>query len=87
MDSKTFEADPGRPNRFHFDAGLTGDVVINVAPADVTTVPGQPDVLQVTVPGANLRALVLDVLRDDLVERLEAMTPRQLAAFFTLQPR
>jgi len=57
--------------RFHFSAGLAGEVIVNVARTAVTDVPGEPDTVQVQVPGADLIALVLDHLRDEAIGRLE----------------
>lgn len=77
--------DGDKPTRFHYNGYLTGDVIINVEPDTLQEVfdPGvERTVMQVRVPGENLRALVLDVLRDELTARLQDMDTAELARFF-----
>lgn len=88
MHSETFEAEPGRPTRFHFNADLSGDVIINVPYEAIEAVPGDLETAQVRVPAANLQALIGSAVRDELISRLEQIDPiRMLALFVDLLPR
>lgn len=73
MHTMPIHADPDeQPTRFHYNPDLSGTVIINVPASAVTAVPGE-GIVQVSVPGRNLEAFVLEAARDRLVGQLEEM--------------
>jgi hypothetical protein len=74
MHTMQVHADPDEePTRFLHNPDLSGKVVIVLPASAVSTVPGDPDTVQVSVPGRNVEAFVLEVARDRLVGQLEEM--------------
>ena len=88
MHTRKIYADPENPTTFTSNGSLTGEMFIDL-PADKVSPPHPSSgTVRVNVPAANVRAFVLEALRDEMIAKLEAMDTRQLAAFFTgLPPR
>ncbi len=83
MHTMTVHDDPGsNPTQFIYHPDLSGDVLVNVAAGDVRTVPGQPGIVQVAVPGRNLQSFILHIAREQLIAELHNMNAGELAALF-----
>lgn len=84
MHTSTYREDEdGRPTTFHHNGDYSGDVIVNIPTQDVRDITGVTDTIQVAIPFANMRALVLDQIRSEIVGQFEHMSPAELVTWLT----